>query len=548
MSLLDKFGLPLAELIRPSTLRDYVGQEHLIHPSDGVISSFINMGVLPSMLLYGPPGVGKTTLAHILAAETNYVFVELSATDSTVAEMRQILAAIRLENSTRTRLGLLLLRVVVFIDEIHRFSSTQQDFLLPFVEAGDFVFIGATTVNPQKRIRKAIISRCQMFQLKALSLHHVIRVLHRASLFENIRRKSTRGLKFIQYDRGTFDLVAKYAAGDTRTAINFIELISARMDGLEWKLETYSSSAAVDLAQVELTIKGLTKVRLGLQHQENVPLVTHLFDCMNGVTSSEQVAPVTPLYVTTTRDDTSFVVHIKLDLAQVIASDLESDVDESQLHQECNRELLAGDDNPALQIWLNHIEYSDDSDTESGPVYSDSEGLPNTATNRISRSKHQTIASIHAVLLLLRRGEALMFLLKQLILFVCIYVDSDLRELPRVVSAKKSLEYAQVDEEIILGECVERLTNARKVSGVSVLKQIKFIKDYLKSNRGFEKRSNDVAFDCEVVFDADLTKQLLSEPEASVLAADVTFPELLVVSELEEGYSTGCPHEDIILP
>lgn len=534
MPLLENFSQPLAELIRPSTLRDYVGQEHLINHSDGAISSFIAMGTLPSMLLYGPPGVGKTTLAHILATETNYVFMELSATDSTVSDMRQILLAIRQENTKRTRLRLPPLRVVVFIDEIHRFSSTQQDFLLPFVESGDFVFIGATTVNPNKRIRKAIMSRCHMFQLQALRPEHVIRVLHRASLYENIRRKSSRGLKFIHYGEGAFELVAKYANGDTRTAINFVELLSSRMDGLEWKLLDHSDSGLVDLETVDQTIKALTKVRLGLQNDQNVPLIIHLFNCMNGVTSTEQVEPEKPQYVSTSRTATSFVVRIKLAKAAAVASDLESDVDEPQLHRECALDIVR--DDSKLSDWIDHIQYSDDSDTEPGEIYSDDEYIP--TTSRISRSKHQNISSVHAVLQLLRRGEAPMFLLKQLILYACIYVDSDLRELPRVVAAKKSLEHALVDEKIVLSQCVERLTSMRKLRGVSIVKQIRCIKDFLSLCKTTKEKVFETKLDFNIVFDESLTNQLMAEPIKSALAADI-FTEMPIVAELGEGYSIG---------
>ena len=115
------------------------------------------------MILHGPPGVGKTTLASIIAKEAGYVMVELSATDATVSTIRRLLNEIRDENRKRTKLGTPHLRVCVFIDEIHRFSKVQQDFLLPFVEEGLFVFLGATTFNPATRLRPAIRSRCQLF-------------------------------------------------------------------------------------------------------------------------------------------------------------------------------------------------------------------------------------------------------------------------------------------------------------------------------------------------------------------------------------------------
>lgn len=224
----DEF-VSLAEFMRPKDLESYVGQRHLLDPSDGLISGYLKTGYLVSMVLYGPPGIGKTSLAQILASEAGYVYIELSATDLSIAELKQLLAAILDENTKRMHHKVNPLRVVIFIDEIHRFNITQQDFLLPLVEAGSFVFIGATTMEPTKRLRPAILSRCQIFQLRRHSVQDLEVMIRRAMLHENIRRKVIYKKPFLSLNEDITLQVARLSSGDARVAITFIETISSQI-------------------------------------------------------------------------------------------------------------------------------------------------------------------------------------------------------------------------------------------------------------------------------------------------------------------------------
>lgn len=223
-------NLSLAELIRPRTLRSYVGQSHVV-PS---VLKFLNLRYLPSMILHGPPGTGKTTLAAILAREAGYMFTEISATEgslNTLKQLHQMLQHNNNNNNNNSNNSDDQLRVVVFIDEFHRFTIAQQDYLLPLVEAGEFVFIGATSANPGSRIRPAILSRCQVFELKPHSEVDLRHIISTATLHENIRRR-LKGLSFITFDDDVcVRQLLSYSGGDSRKLVNCIELISANYQG-----------------------------------------------------------------------------------------------------------------------------------------------------------------------------------------------------------------------------------------------------------------------------------------------------------------------------
>lgn len=539
LTLLSNLARPLQEIIRPLSLKDYVGQEHLIDSDDGAISSFLTLGILPSMILYGPPGVGKTTLAHILAAETNHVFLELSATDSTIGDMREILQAIRQENGKRDRLGDLHLKVVVFIDEIHRFSTTQQDFLLPFVEAGDFVFIGATTVNPEKRIRRAILSRCQLFLLRKLDIQHIVKVLQKASLHENIRRKKLKGLKFIQYSTEAFQLVASYANGDTRSAINFIELISSRMEGDDWLLSENEYKKPVDIHVVQETINSLTKVRLGLQHQENEPIVAALFDSMNGGLSASSILPLKGDYVLWKHEDNTFFVRIKLNAVTFAVSDLESDIDDVQFGSACKEKIISQNgSSKGMEPWVEHVDFSDDSDTEPGPVYSDDDERFVPLSTRISYSKHRKLTSVHLLLQLLNKGEQPMFLAKQLILYACAYTDPVCYELPKLFSTKKSMEKANVNILALLSDCVQRLSNSRKLQTPSLIEQSKAIRSFLQSNNSIVEEDVIPCADLPIIFDEELKYNLLHDAMQKPKGDDL-LDDIVIVDHVDDHYTMG---------
>jgi putative ATPase len=159
---------PLADRMRPSKLGDLVGQDHLVGPN-GIIRKAIASGNVPSMILWGPPGVGKTTIANIIANEVKRPFHALSAINAGVKDVREII-----ENARRTN------RSILFIDEIHRFNKSQQDALLGAVEKGTITLIGATTENPSFEVNSALLSRCQVYTLKALDEKELLTLVDQA--------------------------------------------------------------------------------------------------------------------------------------------------------------------------------------------------------------------------------------------------------------------------------------------------------------------------------------------------------------------------------
>lgn len=205
-------GAPLAARMRPRTLEEYQGQEHIIGPG-GPLRRMIEGDELPSIILWGPPGCGKTTLASIIATRTQRHFEELSAVSSGIADVRRLVkeAADRLRISGR--------RTILFIDELHRFNRTQQDGLLPHVEAGTVTLIGATTENPSFYVVAPLLSRCRVFRLELLEPGTIEHLVLRAL------RDKERGLggQDLLVDSEAVDAIAHAAAGDARSAYNILE-------------------------------------------------------------------------------------------------------------------------------------------------------------------------------------------------------------------------------------------------------------------------------------------------------------------------------------
>ena len=206
-------GEPLAARMRPRTLDEILGQEHLLAPGRALRRS-IEEDRIPSMILWGPPGSGKTTLAEVIARLTHAHFVSLSAVSAGVADLRKVVEdAKKLKQFSGQR-------TILFIDEIHRFNKAQQDAVLPHVERGVVTLIGATTENPSFEVISALLSRSRTFVLKSLSEQQIVIILHRA--LENKERGL--GKLDITIDEDTLQQIAIFANGDARTALNVLEL------------------------------------------------------------------------------------------------------------------------------------------------------------------------------------------------------------------------------------------------------------------------------------------------------------------------------------
>ncbi|MBO7684108.1 MAG: replication-associated recombination protein A [Kiritimatiellae bacterium] len=201
---------PLASRMRPRDLSEFVGQGHLVGEG-GLLRQMIERDRIPSMILWGPPGVGKTTLANVVANATKAEFVNFSAVTSGIKEIKEIMA--RAESGRR--LGV---RTVLFIDEIHRFNKAQQDAFLPYVEQGSIILIGATTENPSFEVNSALLSRCKVFVLKGLSEDDLVRLMRRA--LEDQRGFGNLGVSCAD---DLLHKIAIFANGDARSALGALE-------------------------------------------------------------------------------------------------------------------------------------------------------------------------------------------------------------------------------------------------------------------------------------------------------------------------------------
>ncbi len=212
---------PLAEILRPISFDDYVGQEHLIG-ENGILRKVIDSGNIPSMILWGPPGVGKTTLAYIISQKLLVPYFSLSAINAGVKSVREVID--KADESG--------LKSVLFLDEIHRFSKSQQDSLLSAVEKGTITLIGATTENPSFEVISPLLSRCQVYILKSLEINHLDGLCHRVQQFYS----SQFGLQIIFTEK---EALYRISGGDARKLYNAVELV----------VNTFGT----ELAQIEFT-------------------------------------------------------------------------------------------------------------------------------------------------------------------------------------------------------------------------------------------------------------------------------------------------------
>lgn len=204
--------VPLATRLRPSSLEEFAGQEHLLGKGK-ILRQLIERDQISSMIFWGPPGVGKTTLASIIAGRTKAEFINFSAVTSGIKEIRSVMEAAEMSR----RMGR---KTLLFVDEIHRFNKAQQDAFLPYVEKGSIILIGATTENPSFEVNAALLSRCRVFVLKALGEEDILRLLKHA-----LESPKGFGMQRVQIEEPQLLAIASFANGDARTALNTLEMV-----------------------------------------------------------------------------------------------------------------------------------------------------------------------------------------------------------------------------------------------------------------------------------------------------------------------------------
>lgn len=204
---------PLAKRMRPTSLEEVVGQEHIIG-KDKLLYRAIKADKLGSIILYGPPGTGKTTLAMVIAHSTSAAFTQINATTAGKKDMEQVI------EQAKNTMGMYQKKTILFVDEIHRFNKAQQDYLLPFVEDGTVVLIGATTENPYFEVNGALLSRSNVFQLQPLRKEDIRELIHRA-VYD---KEKGMGAYEAEIDEDAENFLADMAEGDARSALNAIEL------------------------------------------------------------------------------------------------------------------------------------------------------------------------------------------------------------------------------------------------------------------------------------------------------------------------------------
>ena len=224
--------IPLAERMRPSRLEDLIGQEHLSSPKS-FLHRAIRAGNVPSLILWGPPGVGKTTIANIIANEVKAPFYTLSAVSSGVKDIREVI------EKAKFQLG-----VVLFIDEIHRFNKSQQDALLGAVEKGTIRLIGATTENPSFEVNAALLSRCQVFTLNALGRQELEAMIHQAMEKDDYLKKKS-------IDLAETDALLRISGGDGRKLLNLLEIV---VDGIKEDPIRITNDKVMEIAQQKVAL------------------------------------------------------------------------------------------------------------------------------------------------------------------------------------------------------------------------------------------------------------------------------------------------------
>lgn len=239
---------PLATRLRPQSLDEYAGQQHLLGEGK-ILRQLIEEDLVSSMIFWGPPGVGKTTLARIIATTTKAHFINFSAVTSGIKEIKEVMA----RAETSRMMGE---RTIVFVDEIHRFNKAQQDAFLPYVEKGSIILIGATTENPSFEVNSALLSRCRVFVLNALETDELIQLMQNA-----LGHPKGFGGQAIEIDVQMLGMIALFANGDARVALNTLEMVI-----LNGKRESGRTIVTKDILEQCISKKSLLYDKQGEEH------------------------------------------------------------------------------------------------------------------------------------------------------------------------------------------------------------------------------------------------------------------------------------------
>ncbi|OBA22960.1 P-loop containing nucleoside triphosphate hydrolase protein [Metschnikowia bicuspidata var. bicuspidata NRRL YB-4993] len=228
MRLKREADLPLAQRLRPKSLGDFYGQEKLVG-ENGILRNLVAASQIPSFILWGVPGVGKTSLARIISLTCNHKFMELSGSDSNAKKLKEAFAAAQHEKLLTGQ------KTILFLDEIHRFNKAVQDLLLPVIENGTVTVIGATTENPSFSLNNALLSRMHTFVMEPLPHEALVKILNKGLLLLNRTRKIVHGLHLIAMNKDSVDYIASLSSGDSRVALNILESVNAYLSGLQFK-------------------------------------------------------------------------------------------------------------------------------------------------------------------------------------------------------------------------------------------------------------------------------------------------------------------------
>lgn len=245
--------MPLAERLRPTTLSEYYGQEKLVGPS-GILRNFIESDQLPSFVLWGVPGTGKTSLARIIINSTKNRSIEISGANRNSKNLKDAFVTAENESKLTGR------KTILFIDEIHRLNKAVQDLLLPVLEKGTVTIIGATTENPSFTLNNALLSRMHTFVMDKLSQESLIKIINRGLLSLNKTRKLLYGLHLIDIEKAAIDYIAKLSSGDSRVALNILESINAYLSCSEYSFRE-SNTQSEDGIEIPKKM-GIIKVTL----------------------------------------------------------------------------------------------------------------------------------------------------------------------------------------------------------------------------------------------------------------------------------------------